>query len=110
MGKQSLAYKHHDFLKLLSSYTKSPKQFKQLVLNASDEEINGISELVFNILEGNLPCNKKKVKSSVKHIRYLGNKNNPIKNRKRLILKKGNGFIFSLVSVALPILLKLFSK
>ena len=60
--KKSLAINNLEFLKLLSQYSLScPKQFKSLIQNANNNEVNALSELVLNILHGNLPCDKKKV-------------------------------------------------
>ena len=60
--KKSLAINNLEFLKLLSKYSVScPKQFKSLIQNANNNEVNALSELFLNILQGNLPCDKKKV-------------------------------------------------
>ena len=52
-GKKSLAYSHVHFLSLLSKYANGSltkkNQFKNLILNASDAEINALSELILNI-------------------------------------------------------------
>ena len=114
-GKKSLAYSHVHFLSLLSKYANGSltkkNQFKNLILNASDAEINALSELILNILKGNLPCKKSKfVKNKASHIRIIGDKKNPIKKRKNILIKKGHGFILPLLSVAIPALIDLFSK
>ena len=51
--------KNIHFIQLLTSYRLKPKQFKKLLEYASKHEINAITEIIFNVLKGTLPCNKK---------------------------------------------------
>ena len=109
-----LALKHIDFIKLLTSYREKSKQFKSLIKCASTEELNAISEVVLNILRGVLPfetSKKQKFAKHAKYLRFIGNpqKNSPTK-RKRALISKGRGIVAPLLSVAIPLLMDIFSK
>ena len=62
MGKKQkcLAMRNIHFIQLLASYRFKPSNFKKLIAGASKQEINAISEIILNVLKGNLPCGKEK--------------------------------------------------
>ena len=109
-----LALKHIDFIKLLASYREKSKQFKSLIKCASTEELNAISEVVLNILRGVLPFETSKKQKFAKHAKYLRFIGNPQKNsatkRKKALISKGRGIVAPLLSVAIPLLMDIFSK
>ena len=108
-----LASKHINFIKLLCSYRKKSKQFKSLIKCASTEELDAISEVVLNILRGILPFESQKIKFAkyAKYLRFIGNpkKNSPLK-RKKALISRGRGIVAPLLSIALPLLMDMFSK
>ena len=72
-----------------------------------------MSELTFNILNGNVYCskNRKKIlKPHVTELRLLGDKKTTIKNRKKVLLK-GNGiFLSALLPIAISTIAGLLKK
>ena len=110
---ECLALKHIDFIKLLTSYRKKSKQFKSLIKAASREELDAISEVILNILRGILPFEEPKIKFA-KYAKYLRFIENPQKNsavkRKKALLSKGRGIVAPLLSIAIPLLMDIFSK
>ena len=110
---ECLASKHINFIKLLASYRKKSKQFKSLIKCASTEELDAISEVVLNILRGILPFESQKIKFA-KYANYLRFISNPQKNsslkRKKALISKGRGIVAPLLSVAIPLLMDMFSK
>ena len=109
--KKSLAFANLDFLNLLSNYSfHCPKQFRSLIKSANNNEINGLSEVVLNVLQGNLPCKKKYFKKHISEIRFVGDKLNPINKRREIVARRGKGFIGAILRLAIPALVNLFSK
>ena len=109
-NKKCMAMKKIHFIQLLTSYRSKPKQFKKLLECASKHEINAITEIIFNVLKGTLPCNKKKLIKKASYLRYIANKKNPLNKRKSYLIKKGNGILAPLLSLTVPALIRLFSK
>ena len=108
-----LALKHIDFIKLLISYKNNSKQFKNLIKCASREELDAISEIVLNILKGILPFEGPKIKFAkyAQYLRFIGDpQNNSAANRKRALLSKGRGIVAPLLSIAVPLLMDIFSR
>ena len=86
-----LVIRHIDFIKLISKVKNDKRKFMDLIANASNSEINALSELVNNIIKGRLPCTpyrKNMLKKYVSDLRLIGDKNEKVQNRcKRLALK-----------------------
>ena len=93
-----LIIRHIDFIKLISKVKNDKKRFMDLINNASNSEINALSELVNNIIKGRLPCTpyrKNMLKKYVSDLRLIGDKKEKVQNRcKRFALK---GVFFCLV-------------
>ena len=106
--KKSLAYKNINFIKLLVDYRKKPRQFKKVIKQSTDEEVNAITEIIYNFLQGHLKCNKNKFKRQATFLRLVRNKKN-LKLRREAILSKG-GSLLSLLTLAIPTLVLLFGK
>ena len=107
--KKSVAYKNINFIKLLTDYHRNPKQFKKLIKHCSDTEVNAITEIIYNFLQGHLKCNPKKFKKQKNFLRLVGNKKKSAKSRRKAILSKG-GSLMSLLSIAVPALVSLFGN
>ena len=72
-----LILKHREFIKKLGEIKKNKKEIIQLIKKSTANEINSLSELAFNILNGNLPFTKhrkKKLKIFLHDLRLLGDK------------------------------------
>ena len=68
------------------------KHRKKLIKNATPEQINTISEVALNILQGNIPLkehHKKKLNKHKKSLRALASKGVSVKNRKKIINQHG---------------------
>ena len=63
-----LILKHREFIKKLGEIKKNKKEIIQLIKKSTANEINSLSELAFNILNGNLPCTKHRKKKLKKKI------------------------------------------
>ena len=107
--KKSLAYKNINFIKLLTDYRKHPKQFKKLIKHCTDNEVNAVTEIIYNFLHGHLKCDTKKYKKLKEFLRLVGDKKKSAKTRRRAILSKG-GSLLSLLSIAVPALASLFGN
>ena len=110
---ECLASKNIDFLKLLVSYRKNSKKFKNLIKCASTEELDAVSEIVLNVLKGILPYKPPNIKFArhKEYLRFIGNpKKNSARKRKNALVSKGRGVIVPLLSAAIPILIEMFSK
>ena len=108
---QSLCKENIIFLKYLHKL--SLKRRNKFIKNVcSKKEIDTISELVLNFLQGNIKCNKKLIRSLKKYSKSFSNiiKKSFSSTKKKIILSsKSGGFILStLLSIGLPILSKLF--
>lgn len=92
------------FLKLL--YKCPPRQRKALIQYVTDEQLAAISQIAFNILQGNVPMNeehKKKLKRYRTVIRSLASRR-VSKARKRQALLRYHSLIPHLIKPALPLL------
>lgn len=107
--KRSVAYRNINFVKLLTDHHKNPKQIKKLIKYCTDNEINAITEIIYNFLQGHLKCDIKKFKKQAGFLRLVGNKYKSLKTRRRAILSKGSGLL-SLLTIAVPALIKLFGN
>ena len=107
--KKSLAYKNINFIKLLTDYHKNPKQLKKLIKHCTDNEVNAVTEIIYNFLQGHLKCNAKKFKKQKNFLRLVGDKKKSTKSRRKAILSKG-GSLLGLLSIAVPALASLFGN
>ena len=108
-----LALDQKEFFESLVRFCKDKKTLKHIVTSANNKEILAISEICHNLLKGNIPCtpnNIKKMRKNYKSIRYLSDRNNSLKNRKKIIVKKGSGLILPLIPFAIAALSKLFNR
>ena len=80
-----LILKHREFIKKLGEIKKNKKEIIQLIKKSMVNEINSLSELAFNILNGNLPCTKhrKKIEKKLHDLRLLGDKKTVNKSKKK---------------------------
>ena len=108
-----LLVKHKDFITQLSRIKGDRKKLKRLIKKSKNEEIEALSELTYNILNGNVYCSiqrKNILKKQAKNLRFLGNRKSSV-TRKRKLLLKGNGiFLTSLLPIAISAIAGLFKK
>lgn len=109
-NKKNKGVENIEFLKLLVKYRKNPNQFKKLIQNSTNSELDSITEIIFNYLQGTLNLNKAKFKRHADFLRLIGDKHQSFKNRRKYILKKGSGILVPLISMAIPVLLNMISK
>ena len=75
--------------------------------------MDAISEIVLNILKGILPFEGPKIKFAkyAQYLRFIGDpQKNLAANRKRALLSKGRGIVAPLLSIAVPLLMDIFSR
>ena len=87
--KKSLAYKNINFIKLLTDYRKHPKQFKKLIKHCTDNEVNAVTEIIYNFLHGHLKCDTKKYKKLKEFLRLVGDKKNLQKPEEEPFFQRG---------------------
>ena len=107
-----LATQHYEFIRSLPKQCKNKKWLKNVISNAANSEIQALSEICYNLLKGNIPCSlnrKKQLSKHVRDIRFIANKKESLKGKKKLIVKRGSGFILPLIPFALAAITKLFS-
>ena len=108
-----LLIKHKDFISQLSKIKNDRKGLLRLVKKSKNEEIEALSELTYNILNGNAYCSKQRkniLKKQIRNLRFLGDRKLPIIKKRKLLLK-GNGlFLTSLLPIAISTILGLFKK
>ena len=78
-----------------------------LIKNASNSEINALSELVNNIIKERLPCTpyrKNMLKKYVSDLRLIGDKSENVQNRRKRLALKGGFFLPSLIPLVISAL------
>ena len=63
-----LILKHREFIEKLGEIKKNKKEIIRLIKNSKANEINSLSEVAFNILNGSLPCTRHRKKILKKKI------------------------------------------
>ena len=58
-----LILKHREFIEKLGEIKKNKKEIIHLIKNSKANEINSLSEVAFNILNGTLPCTRHRKKN-----------------------------------------------
>ena len=97
-----LALENIEFLKSIKPLCNKKKQnlFKTKIKNAKKNEINSISELSNNVLNGNIKCSNYKQKILKPHatsIRFLANKKNSLKSRRNNIRTLRGGWLLGAI-------------
>ena len=107
---KSLCKKNIYFLNYLNSLPRNKQ--KKLIEICSKQECNSLIEIFINFLNRNVRCKQSFIKNMKKHSLYfkkLSNKGLSVINKKRLLVSRKGGFILkTLLSLALPIISKLF--
>ena len=101
------------FLRLLSSSKPSVK--KKLVEHATKDQVDTLSELALNVLNGVIPLESRqfnKLKRHAHKLRTLARKRGSVKRRKQLLVRNQRcGFLpllAALAPIALNLIIKLF--
>ena len=108
-----LILKHSEFIKKLGENKKNKKEIIHLIKNSKANEINSLSEVAFNILNGSLPCTrhrKKILKKKLRDLRLLGDKKTVNKSKKRVLMKGGGFLLSALIPVAISAITSLLNK
>ena len=108
-----LILKHREFIKKLGEIKKNKKEIIHLIKNSKANEINSLSEVAFNILNGSLPCTrhrKKNLKKKLHDLRVLGDKKSVNKSKKRVLMKGGGFLLSALIPVAISAITSLLNK
>ena len=108
-----LILKHREFIKKLGEIKKNKKEIIHLIKNSKANEINSLSEVAFNILNGSLPCTrhrKKNLKKKLHDLRLLGDKKTVNKSKKRVLMKGGGFLLSALIPVAISAITSLLNK
>ena len=108
-----LVLKHGEFIKKLAENKKNKKEINHLIKNSKANEINSLSEVALNILNGTLPCTrhrKKILKKKLRDLRLLGDKKTVNKSKKRVLMKGGGFLLSALIPVAISAITSLLNK
>lgn len=98
------------FLHLLAR--SGSKRRKQLLQQATKDELTSLFEICLNIIKGNIPLKPKDLKRFKRHkglLRTLSDRKVSLQRKKKLVNQKG-GFIGSLAAFAIPLLAGLLKK
>lgn len=106
------ALKRKEYLSLLST-AKDRKRRKALLDIATKHEIDSISEIIWNLVNGKVkipPSKLRQLKRVKKHLHHLTDKRISYKKRKNILMKtpQTGGFLATLLPVALTVLGSLF--
>ena len=106
------ALKRKDYLSLLAN-AKDRKRRKALLEIATKNEIDSLSEIIWNLVNGKVrvsPSKLKQLRKVKKHLHHLTNKRLSYKKRKNILMKtpQQGGFLTALLPVALSVLGSLF--
>lgn len=87
-----------EFLNKLAEF--KGKQQTKIILDASEENIRALTELVYNLLDGNIDISQETKQNLKKHkifLRSLSNKNTSVDKKKKSLLRKRSclGVIFA---------------
>ena len=88
------------------------KEQKELLKNATEEQLKGLFEICLNLISGNLPMNTVEFQRFKRHkntLTALASKKVPMYKRRRIINQKG-GFLSSVATFALPLLAQLIQQ
>ena len=108
-----LILKHSEFIKKLGENKKNKKEINHLIKNSKANEINSLSEVAFNILNGSLPCTRHRkniLKKKLRDLRLLGDKKTANKSKKRVLMKGGGFLLSALIPVAISAITSLLNK
>ena len=108
-----LLLRNREFVSRLAKLRNNKKQLIKLIKISKPAEINSLSELALNILNGNVPCsnNRKRIlKKHLQSLRLVGDRKFPNKSKKKLLMK-GNGFFLStLIPIAISTIAGLLKR
>lgn len=97
--------KHREFLTLLG-HSKQPNRRRLFLEAATSDEIKSIAECALNVLKNRVHLNsqqKHKLKRHKNSLRYIADRGNNTKKKRRLLQQKG-GFLTSLIPLAVSAL------
>jgi len=108
-----LVLKHGEFIKKLAENKKNKKEINRLIKNSRANEINSLSEVASNILNGALACTRHRkniLKKKLRDLRLLGDKKTANKSKKRVLMKGGGFLLSALIPVAISAITSLLNK
>lgn len=99
---------------LLERLFKARGATRRIILNnAQPDFLNALCEIAFNVLNGKIPLTRRQYSQLQKQktgIRNFASKSVSLSKKKKLVNQKGGGFIFPLLSAALPFISSLFTR
>ena len=108
-----LVLKHSEFIKKLGENKKDKKEINRLIKNSRANEINSLSEVASNILNGALACTRHRkniLKKNLRDLRLLGDKKTANTSKKRVLMRGGGFLLSALIPVAISALTSLLNK
>lgn len=90
MTKKSLK-KHQHFLQILAH--SHPTQKRALLKTANNGQLESLCEICLNVLKGNIPVNKYKLKKYKNTLRTLAKKSFSMQKKRKLLLNQSGGFL-----------------
>lgn len=83
--------KHYNFLHVLARA--HPSQKRALLRTANNEQIKSVCEICLNILAGNIPVNRIKMRKHKNILRKLASKTGGVQQKRRLLANQTGGFL-----------------
>lgn len=92
---------------LKALYHATPQKRKDIIAHCSPDFLQALCEIALNLLKGNIPLSTsqyKKLKRQKKIIRLLADHKTSLKRKHQVLKKQTGGFIFPLLSAAVPLI------
>ena len=101
-----------EFLSFLVRHKNNKKKFRTILQGADEDEINSITEILYNFLKGNLKChNPQKYKSHANTLRFIADPTKSYKVRKRRAVSQGSGLpLVPLLTTVIPLVLQMLNS
>jgi len=100
-----------EFLSFLIKHKNNKNKFLNILASADENEINSITEIIFNFLKGNLKCNNpQKYKSHANTLRFIADPTKGFKTRRVKAVSKGSGILIPILTTVIPLVLQMLNN
>ena len=97
-------------MSFLIKHKNNKSKFLNILASADQNEINSITELIYNFIKGNLKCrNPLKFKSHAKVLRIIADPNKGFRIRRRKTVQ-GAGILIPLLASVVPLVLQMINR
>ena len=110
--RRGVVRQNKECLSFLIRHKNNKKKFLNILAGADENEINSITEILYNFLKGNLKChNPQKYKSHANTLRFIADPTKSFKVRKQRAVSKGSGLpLIPLLTTVIPLVLQMLNS